>query len=284
MGGGIKVSLSFNFSFVNRQKTLPGHITAKKYTSKETPLYTLHKGSYTVEAAVVIPFLTGFLMAMLFFFRVLQVQSAIDEALYYAGRKVAAESSITDSKAALLLSTEAYLYQVLEEYECIDDYVSSGFLGISLLNSDFTGEKILLRADYSMKLPVSFFGMDRIRLWQQNAFRKWTGDQAQNGEEWVYVTSSGEVYHSSMECRSIKISVKASYYPQIKELRGENGQKYYECSHCAEEIMDQEKVYYTDYGVLYHFDISCSAIKRSVTKIDISEVGTRRKCSFCYRE
>ena len=60
MGGGIKVSLSFNFSFVNRQKTLPGHITAKKYTSKETPLYTLHKGSYTVEAAVVIPFLAGF--------------------------------------------------------------------------------------------------------------------------------------------------------------------------------------------------------------------------------
>ena len=278
------MSLYLKIPYVYRQKTLPGHTNKKKQTSKETSLYTLHKGSYTIESAVVIPLVAGFFVSILFFFRVLQVQAAIDEAIYYAGRKVAAESSITDSDAALLLSAEVYLYQVLEEYEYIEDYVSYGFLGISLLESDFSDENILIRADYNMKLPVSFFGMEGIRLWQQNVFRKWTGDVAVTGQDWVYVTSSGEVYHSSMECQSIKISVKPSYYPDIEGLRGENGQKYYPCSRCAEEITGQDKVYYTDYGVLYHKDISCSAIKRSVMKVDISEVGMRRKCSYCYKD
>lgn len=269
-------------SIPNLKKTLPRHKYAKKRISKEASLYAFQKGSYTIEAAVVIPLVAGFLVSILFFFRVLQVQSVIDEALIYAGRKVSAESSITDSKAALFLSTEFFFYQFLEEYQYVEEYVDYGKLGISLLKSDFSEDSIYLRAEYSMKMPVSFFEIGKIYLWQQNTFRKWTGDGSNQEENIVYVTPNGEVYHNSLNCQSIKISVKQTTYSSIAGLRGANGQKYYECSRCVSQIYESDRVYYTDYGTLYHADISCSAIKRTVTQIPLSEVGNRRKCSFCY--
>ncbi len=265
-------------------KSLPGHTYRKRKISQETSSYAFQKGSYTIEAAIVIPFVAGFLVSILFFFRILQVQAAVDEALIYAGRKVAAESSITDSETVLFLSTELFFHQILDEYECVDEYVEFGKLGILLINSDFSGDEITLRAEYSMKMPISFFDVGRIYLWQQNSFCKWNGDGEVQKEDVVYVTATGEVYHCSKNCRSIRLSVKQTDYSSIGGLRGKDGQKYYPCSLCLKEISSNGKVYYTDYGTLYHGDISCSAIKRSVSQISLSEVGTRRKCSFCYTE
>ncbi len=283
-GRCIKMSLCNIHLKRNTKKTLPRHIYANKIISEEASLYAFQKGSYTVEAAIVIPLVAGFLVSILFFFRVLQVQAAIDEALIYAGRKVAAESSITDSEAALFLSTEFFFLQILEEYECVEEYVDYGKLGISLLKSDFSEDSIYLRAEYSMKMPVAFFEIGKIYLWQQNTFRKWTGDGSWQEEDMVYVTSTGEVYHSSMNCQSIKLSVKYTDYSKIEGLKGANGQKYYACSRCADKSLGAGRVYFTDYGTLYHADISCSAIKRTVTQIPLSEIGERRKCSFCYTD
>ena len=41
---------------------------------------TCHKGSYTLEAAVILPMMAGFFVAILFFFRVLQIQTGVQEA------------------------------------------------------------------------------------------------------------------------------------------------------------------------------------------------------------
>ena len=44
---------------------------------KKTSLCSRHKGSYTLEAAVIIPILAFFFVTILFFFRVLQVQTQV---------------------------------------------------------------------------------------------------------------------------------------------------------------------------------------------------------------
>ena len=137
--------------------------------------------------------------------------------------------------------------------------------------------------EYTVRLPISFGEFGALKLSSQNCFRKWTGDKLSEDEgEFVYVTTYGEVYHASLSCRSIQLSVKAATIEEIPYLRGKNGQRYYECSRCEWKENEIERIYYTDYGTLYHKDIACSAIKRLVEKIKIEEIGNRRPCSFCY--
>ena len=278
------MSLSMTPHSISMKKTLSRHKAYEVLIPQETSLCAFLKGSFTVEAAVVIPVAAMFLVCILFFLRVIQVQSIVDEALFYAGRKVAVESSVTDSDTVLFLSAELYFLQILGEYQCIEDYVEHGRVGISLLNSDFSGEDILLRAEYSMKLPVSFFGFGEFHFWQQNSFRKWKGDDTVATGEYVYVSKSGEVYHSSTDCQSIRILIKQTTYETIEQIRGSDGQKYYPCAKCIEDIYYGVKVYYTDYGTLFHSDVSCNALTRTVMKIPLSDVGNRRKCRFCYGE
>ena len=98
----------------------------------------------------------------------------------------------------------------------------------------------------------------------------------------VYVALYGEVYHKDLTCRSINLSVQSTRIENISFLRGKNGQIYWECQRCTWESENKERVYYTDYGELYHKNIGCSAIKRTIEKISIDEIGERRPCSFCY--
>lgn len=260
-------------------------ISKTQSRSKETSFCICHKASLTMEAIIVIPVAAGFLIMMLFFFRVIQVQATVEEALIYAGRKTAVESSILDTEFLQFASAETYLLWALKDEPVIARYVDNGSLGVVLLGSDFEGNRIVLQANYRVKLPITMFGIDGISLWSRNVFRKWVGDMPVSdaeGETWVYVTPEGEVYHSIASCRAIKRSIHKEYLKIVQELRGANGQRYYACSYCAGESTEIDIVYYTDYGALYHRKIDCKYIKRTVNKQALSEVEDRRPCSYCY--
>lgn len=244
-----------------------------------------HRGSYTLEAAVVIPLLAGYLVTLLFFFQIIQIQCAIDEALLYAGRKTAVESTIVDSEEALLVSAEGFLLDALKDNTLVEKRVAHGLLGIGLWDSQFNGEEIVLKAQYSVKLPIHFWGIGQVELTSQNSFRKWNGENATaTSDEMVYITPEGEVYHSELSCRSLKRVVKIASLKEVENLRGLNGQKYYECTFCDWKNTEKGEVYYTDYGVLYHKDISCSSLKRTIEKVSLDDVGNRRSCKFCSEE
>lgn len=240
------------------------------------------KASYTLEAAVVIPLLAGYLVTILFFFRILQIQCAVDEALLYAGRKIAVESSIVDSEEGLLLSAEGFLLYALRDNSLIEENVVHGVLGIQLWESKFERESILLKADYTVELPVSFFGIKQVELSSQNQFRRWNRKASSEVDDGgVYITSDGDVYHVDISCRALELSVKHTTLEEIEGLRGSDGQKYYECIRCSWADDKKERVYYTDYGVLYHKSISCSFLTRNIEKVSIEEIGDRRPCKFC---
>ena len=244
---------------------------------------TCKRASYTLEAAVVLPLLAAYFVTLLFFFTILDIQCAVDEALIFAGRKTAVESSAVDSEEILFLSAEAYMCYSLKDNSQVGKYVPRGVLGISLLGSRIYGEYIYLKADYTVGLPFGFLGIKQINLSSQNCFRRWTGDrQMEDAGEYVYVTKTGEVYHASLSCRVINLSTKSTTIGAISTLRGKNGQKYYECGRCKWKDNKKERVYYTDYGELYHKDIACSALKRTVEKIKKEDINGRRPCSFCY--
>ena len=249
---------------------------------QRTSLCACYAASYTLEAAIVIPLLAGYLVTILFLFTLLDIQCAVQEALFYAGRKTAVESSIVESDELLFLSAETYLLYALKDNEQIEKYVENGLWGISLLESRFERDYIFLEANYVIEFPISVLGIGQMELSSSQTFRKWMGDRIlEEDGQYVYITPTGEVYHASLSCRVINLSVKETTADAIAFLRGKNGQKYYECTRCEWKDYKKERVYYTDYGELYHKDIGCSAIKRTVEKILMEEIEGRRPCSFC---
>lgn len=256
----------------------------KETKLQEASFCICQKASLTVETAVVFPLAAGFLIFILFFFRVLYVQAAVEEALVYAGRSVAVESNLLDDETALYLSAESLFKYALYQEENIERFVMGGVLGVSLLGSDASGKEIELQANYMVRLPIEFFDIKGIWLTSRNSFVKWKGDlyTGVEQEEWVYITETGSVYHRNTSCRSLDLNIHEEYYKDIDAARGKNGQKYYSCNKCIETIEDEQSVYFTDYGRLYHGKLSCSALKRTIEKILLSQIGERRPCSYCY--
>jgi hypothetical protein len=249
---------------------------------KKTSPCARRQASYTLEAAVILPLLAGFFVAILFFFRVLQVETQVQEALDYASRKTACEASAVSSEVALHASAEGYFRKELGQYTLPGKYVYGGSIGISLLGSTYEGNEVCLRATYTMKLPVAFFGWKGVMLAQGSTVHKWTGDRDDGQQEdYVYITETGTVYHRSRQCSYLDLSIRAANYADLSGLRNKSGHKYYECSDCAAKIPASGLVYITDYGTCYHVELSCSGLKRTVYLIPLSEVGTRAPCSRC---
>ena len=253
-----------------------------KYVQEASPCFCF-QGSFTVEAAVVMPLTIGFLACILFLFRILQVQTEVEEALIFAGRETAIESSIVSSEEALLLSAETYMLIALSDSKYVETYVENGILGICMDKSEFSGEAVTLKACYNIKLPVDFFNLYEIEVCCQNNFRKWIGDVPQGTQlgDWVYITPTGTVYHLRVSCQALDLSVSEVMEDALEAYRGANGQRYYSCTFCDKKQIGTGIVYCTEYGHVYHRDLSCKALKRTIEKIPITEVGSRPPCSFC---
>lgn len=263
-------------------KYVSEQIIKQRLLRKKTSLRIRKKGSYTLEAAVVIPFIAAFFVAILFFFRVLQIETQVQEALDYASRKCAGEASVVDSEMGLIASAEAYFLKDLHDYSLPEQYVSGGKAGISLLRSDVSDCYVALQADYQIRLPINFFTVKGIWITQNSKSRKWTGDRDDGTEDdYVYVTETGSVYHRDRMCRYLDLSIQAVNSVDLEGLRNKGGHKYYACAECVAKNSTGGIVYITDYGTCYHASLSCSGLKRTIYMIPLSEVGGRGPCSKC---
>lgn len=265
----------------NHYKSLPEY-SINSSCSKKAFLHIRRNGSYTLEMAVVLPMVAVFLVSILFFFRVLQVQTQVQEALVYASRKTATQASATNSTPILFAAAEIYFSKEVQQYKEYRQYVGDSLGGVSLLLSDMDGPEITIRADYFIKLPIPFFKVKGMRVTQTSTSRKWTGDrELWSDEDYVYVTEHGTVYHCNRNCRYLDLSIRMVEYAQIGTLRNKNEHKYNDCNQCVAKNKAYQQVYITDYGEVYHATLSCSGLKRTVYMVSKSEVGNKGPCSKC---
>ena len=253
---------------------------------KEAPPCIRIEGSYTVEATVILPLFAGFMVVLLFFFRALQVQQQVGNALMATGRELAVLSYEEQhgKDVAGLPAAELLFLKNLEQNETTDAFVWGGKLAISLARSDFSGDYVELTADYSLRLPMGLFGKVKFPVTQRVKCRKWTGSTAktaENGEEIVYITPNGEAYHKNKDCSYLKLSVKPVKGSKISECRNADGEKYIRCSKCTAKNKTYGMVYITDYGNQYHSKVDCVRLKRTIIAIRLSEVGQRHACGKC---
>lgn len=239
--------------------------------------------SLTVEAAVIIPLVAAFFVAILMFFRIIQIQGAVQEALVYTCRKTAASTLLENDFESLAQSQIIFRKNLLNQ-KIVEKYVVNGSDGISLIKSELSGEFVSLHAIYHIKIPIGFFHLNSISMEQTTQSRKWIGMDPKESnalKTYVYVTEYGTVYHMSTKCSFLDLTIKDCNISEISNLRNKNGHKYSPCNRCVEERDESETLYITDYGTCYHTDPSCSALKRTVYKIPFTEIGARTKCKKC---
>jgi hypothetical protein len=268
-------------------KSLPqgANKKVKKEDGNEVPLCTpgkAVKASFTLEAAVVIPIAAGFLAVILFWFRVLEVETEVYAALNYASRKTAAAGVMSEESAAELALAESLFLSKLSKAENAGNYLSAEQKLLLLAGSDLDGDYVDLIADYRIPLPIAFFSVKDIHIRQESRSRKWTGRKSEDSDQvYVYITETGTVYHLTKSCSYLDLSIRQSDISEMAVLRNAGGHKYYECEQCAAKNTGQSVVYVTDYGAAFHYTLECSGLKRSVKVVLKTEVGDRKLCSKC---
>ncbi len=256
----------------------PSHgITAKALQ------YARPAAAFTVEAAFIVPLFVFAAVVVVGLFPMLLVQSQVNHALQYAARTLAASytNAEDETDGSSLLVGMALVKSYLSENGCDTSLLKGGLAGISLLDSTVEEDYVLLCADYTLELPVSFWKVTSLPVTQCVQMKKWTGadpDNSASDGDYVYITPSGTAYHASAECSYLKLSISTTSLSALDTLRNKSGAIYYACS-CYN---GSTVVYITDYGTNYHSDLSCSGLKRTIYRVSIDAVGDRHACSKCY--
>lgn len=272
----------------NTKKSLPkrflfiaGSKLQNMVSGKETPRCA-RKAAFTLEAAILMPLLACFFVSILFFFRVMQVQTEVQSALELTSRELAV--CLEEESAGEVMLAKALFLKNMQGHKTALECVRGGGLAISLAKSVFAGDEICLRAEYRMELPVSVFWKKRLNVVQSAVTRKWVGwkgEKEETEDSWVYISETGTVYHRNRACTHLKLSIRCVSGIDINILRNENGEKYRRCYRCTEQNLTGGKVYITDEGECYHADLNCSGLKRMVRRVHLSEVAGWPCCSRC---
>ena len=245
------------------------------------------EASYLVETAVALPFFAACIAGMLFFFQVLSIQQEVGNALLVSARELSVllcEEEVTD--AGGYAAAKGLFIKNLPKDSAAEYFVRGGRIGISLAGSDLSGEYIVLRADYGIRIPAGFFGRRDIPVTQRIKCRKWAGRTGISAvEDIVYLTPSGDVYHRKKTCSYLTPVVHSVNGTNIAQARNADGGKYYPCSTCIKrKHPNNGAVYITKYGDRYHSRRDCRKIKHTILAVRISEAAGKRACSKCGRE
>lgn len=253
------------------------------------------KGSLSVEASLVLPLFIAGLTALLFFIQIIQLQMHIQKALYGQSMKVAGyafyiDKSDMDDTVQNVLEAGYIKAAVIKEVgkEYLDNsYIVGGSQGLRLnLTNNVRAGTFDAAVQYKVRVPFDLLGIGNITLVSRARCHIWNGDKdgvPENAEDMVYVTASGEVYHTYRDCTYLASDVGNTTYGQISGLRNDSGAKYYACAVCKKEtVNDESPVFYTKYGTRYHMDRMCRNLHSDIFSLPRSEAEDKyRLCSKC---
>lgn len=287
-----------NVDIKNRKKYIVIESLPEGMTMVGTPPFACKKGSFTVEAAVLLPVLACFFTLILFFFQIMHIQLSVQSALEKTGKSLALlavmekENMVRDGEAKVedigyLALAKMFMSGELQKDDHIKRYVNGGVMGISLLSSELSGDYIILNANYKVKFPVEILGKRSFAITQKTCFRKWTGwhavDTLKQRDMLVYITMYGEVYHMRKSCPYLALSIQKVNTLYVPILRNEAGSKYRECVACKKVEEGRNFVYVTKYGEKYHYSMECSGLKRTIYQKSLAEVEGMKSCTKCWK-
>ena len=303
--------------FSNYKIEFPLQVRKKKLSGKTFFFASQRvRGSLTVEAAFIMPIVIFLVAAFSYFMMIMGLQIKLQEALDMAGRRLAKYAYVYEQIGQLALETEqevmqkepgvkelvqyglnsAYAWKLVREYageDWLDQYgILNGKNGVWIAGGDMLSEDgvIDLVLHYTVKIPYLPGESTEIHLISRCRIKAWIGfekkvvhTEEKMEEEMVYITETGKVYHTNINCTHLKLSIDEVALYNLEYIRNQNGGKYYACERCFQNNSTDgtRKVFITKTGDRYHLDLGCSGLKRTITEVPISQVGDRSKCKRC---
>lgn len=271
-----------------------------------------NKGSFTVEAAFVVPIFFFSMLALLFLFKVMLMQMQLQTGMTEAAKELSQLAYINSCKEevkaegttnALLLEGKRLAKSFVLEAEVSRYFSSEKEYGnilkseISYIDSFSLDEEqcIDLVARYTVTIPVPLFHIVEFPMMQRVKIRAFTGtdqliksehEEIENNEEdarYVYVTETGTVYHVLLECSSLNLKISECSLAELKNRRNSSGSKYKACEKCCKKVGNIALVYIGEDGDAYHINKECSGLKRTIHRVLLRDVQDKmrgcRKCS-----
>lgn len=247
--------------------------------------YRADKGSFTVEAALIIPIFLFGLISVISMGIMMNVQLKIQRAINEESKLLALRCTDGHSEALSAVSEE--VLEILGEMNTNFSCVEGGRDGLDFSRSKIDNQEYVELVAYYYCKPIcgELLGITMFPVMQKSVMHVWNGyDRGYFDEEcdYVYITGGSEVYHSDRECSHLVLSIKKVKEEEIQAERNQSGAKYYPCELCG-GLISNGYLYTTKEGTRYHGRITCSGLKRTVKAVRLSEVGDRRECSRCRR-
>ena len=226
------------------EKDAPPDMTA----GRRVFLHVSLKGSMTLEASLVLPFLLCAVTALLYIFAFTSIQSK--------------ESRKLMERAEALAVTAGQMSRG-------DPYIR--LYDAQILSLPFA--------------PLSFGKEIAVRSAVVRCWVGYTGESFQNraGGEIVYLTPGGAVYHKSRDCTYLRLSIRQISFTDLEGERNLSGGRYTSCEYCSRRGQPGGTVYLTDHGDSYHSSINCQGLKRTILAVPLSQAEGRPCCSRCGR-
>ncbi len=232
-------------------------------------------GSITVETAFVLPLVIAVCMIFIYYFETIGFQDKVDEAICNA-------VDMADNKGNLYTVSDIKNNTKTDLVGNIDyTNIGGSFKNISFNNSNISNDfKYTVDTRYKYSFPIIFFSSNGMGLYNHLEGRAFCGNN-ELSKKIVYITKAGKVYHLKRDCTYLQCKVRQVKTLGIENYRNASGAKYYPCQLCKDKGDGSDNLYITDYGTAYHFSPLCSALKKDVIAIDISETGSRTLCKKC---
>jgi len=239
----------------------------------------ISQGSLSVEAAFSAPFFMLALLCMLFIFEMVYSETVMRTVFLSSAKQLSIEAYISTTLPATRLE-----YRIKDELaekrsrETLIVKVDSIDCSNSYCHGDSSIMELSLR--YLVKIPIAVFDIPLVAREEKLRVKGWTGYEGsglQVGEEdTVYITDTGMVYHSTLACNYLDLSIQMVTLSEAKE-------RFDLCSLCKESGRETVYAYITSYGTVYHNSLNCSGLTRSVYAVKKSEIHGRGGCSKCVR-
>jgi len=237
----------------------------------------------TVEASIVVPLFLIAITLLLSFSSVFYVNEKIEASICEEAKLVALLNY--NNSGYGISGIRANVLSRLSDGVLSSGLIKDGYSGFDFSQSDLSDREIIqIVVKYVVVLPFDLFGVFEFPVEKKLIMHSWTGyEHGLCGDFtgcYVYMTENGTVYHRSRECSHLKLKIRRVSGEEINELRNNSGAKYKRCIYCKPNLSDG-KLYITSEGDKYHNTLSCSGLKRTVKRVNISNIGNIKPCLRC---
>lgn len=258
--------------------------------------------SLTVEASLILPVLVFAIAGLLTLIQILNIQQKLQFAMSMTAWEASEygfvyndllngeEENAKETPSVIRQLADGTFYSLAMAKYVDRDWIErscilGGYKGLSFYGSSFMedGEGIKIALSYRVRIPFPIFSFISFPIRQQVCSRAFIGDGLpkepplenegkgeEEKEDYVYITETGSKYHMSEECTHLKLSISCISADELPDKRNSSGAKYYACEKCSRDA-PPEILYITREGNRYHWSLSCSGLKRTVTAVPLKE-------------